>query len=117
MLKQTPIVIDALTSLPVFVLAIWATCADPFAGEQVFWGAIALCSLLVMLPTIVRFRGHSFSRRSAIPLSVFYSLMLLAGLYILLYDSTYGPWWELVIICAFLVSITKSLYFLWRVSP
>ena len=58
-------------------------------GIKVFWILIALSALLVILPSIFSLFNQTLPKFIGIFLTAVYWLMLLMGLYILLYDFSY----------------------------
>ncbi len=116
MKKFVPLAFDMMTSIPVFLFSAWMAVTDPFPNEEIFWGLIALCAFFVILPSVFVLTGRTLSRTTKIFLRIFYALMLLAGLFVLLYDSTYGSWREITVIGICLASIMKSFFSLEKIQ-
>jgi hypothetical protein len=110
-MKKLPlIVLDSVTCLPVAGFAVWAAWGNPFRASLVFWISIILSAALVALPTALFLKKKEIKKPIGVVLRIVYVLMILAGGWILLFDSTYGPWWEIVVLALSLVAIAKSIY-------
>ena len=110
MKKLSIIALDSITCVPVAAFAVWGAWGNPFRAEVVFWGSIILSAALVALPTVLLLMKKKMKKPAGIILCIVYVLMILAGGWILLFDSTYGPWWEILILALSLVAIAKSIY-------
>jgi hypothetical membrane protein len=110
-MKKLPLIaLDSITCVPVAGFAIWAAWGNPFRAEVVFWLSIILSATLVVLPTALLLKKKEIKKPIGVVLRIVYVLMILAGGWILLFDSTYGPWWEIAILALSLVAIAKSIY-------
>jgi hypothetical membrane protein len=110
-MKTLPLIaLDSVTCVPVVGFAIWAAWGNPFRVEVVFWLSIILSAVLVALPTALLLKKKKIKKPIGVGLRIIYLLMILAGGWILLFDSTYGPWWEISILALSLVAIAKSIY-------
>jgi hypothetical protein len=116
MKKFTLIALDAVTCLPVTAFAVSAAWGNPFRAEVVFWGSIIFSAALVALPTALVLKKREIKRPTGVALRIVYVLMILGGGWFLLFDSTYGPWWEIAILALSLVAIGKSIYVTTRIQ-
>ena len=116
MKKLSLVALDSITCVPVAGFAIWAAWRTPFPAELAFWLSIVLSAALVAFPTALVLRNKKIRKPTGVILRIVYVLMILAGGWILLFDATYGPWWEITVLTLSLVAIAKSIYVTARIQ-
>ncbi|MBI1176188.1 hypothetical protein GC207_01975 [bacterium] len=106
---KTFVVLDGLVSLPLFSFAGWSAFTDPSAEGSMGGLVIALSAALISVPSVTLLLKRKLPLLASIGLCLLYVVMLLQGLFILMYKATWDEWWTLTIVFACLVTVAKSI--------